>query len=218
MRLLCHLSFSVTLDGYYRNADDETERMATAISKKIERGDRGFSDGYESGTLEYISGQYYIFKEGKRVAGPRPLAQFDPEEVSGSSRTSVHDAIILRLLFSSMTLEPRILQFIQRILKLWGSKKLPYVGWSFPLTYDTANGPLQQRTIWLQSAFADLLDAGFPAVTPYAYFISYNEMRLGGPLLRSDITQGTLPDSGGRIAAAVTRTGLADLLREHANF
>ncbi|KAF7114494.1 hypothetical protein CNMCM5793_008798 [Aspergillus hiratsukae] len=38
-------------------------------------------DGYKSGTLEYISGQYYIFKEGKRVAGPRPLAQFDPKEV-----------------------------------------------------------------------------------------------------------------------------------------
>ncbi|GFG18649.1 hypothetical protein IFM5058_09216 [Aspergillus udagawae] len=38
-------------------------------------------DGYKPGTLEYLSGQYYIFKEGKRVPGPRPLAQFGPKEV-----------------------------------------------------------------------------------------------------------------------------------------
>ncbi|RLL94592.1 hypothetical protein CFD26_104158 [Aspergillus turcosus] len=36
-------------------------------------------EGYKSGTLEYLSGQYYIFKEGKRVAGPRPLSEFDPK-------------------------------------------------------------------------------------------------------------------------------------------
>jgi hypothetical protein len=44
MRLLCHLSFSVTLDDYYRRADDESDTMAAAIGKSIERGDRGFAD------------------------------------------------------------------------------------------------------------------------------------------------------------------------------
>jgi hypothetical protein len=44
MRLLCHLSFSVTLDDYYRWADDESDTMATAIGKSIKRGDRGFAN------------------------------------------------------------------------------------------------------------------------------------------------------------------------------
>jgi hypothetical protein len=44
MRLLCHLSFSVALDDYYRRADDESDMMAAAISKSIERGDRGFTN------------------------------------------------------------------------------------------------------------------------------------------------------------------------------
>ncbi|RHZ46015.1 C-terminal helicase domain-containing protein [Aspergillus thermomutatus] len=44
MRLLCRLSFSVTLDDYYRAADDESDTMAAAIAKSIERGDHGFSD------------------------------------------------------------------------------------------------------------------------------------------------------------------------------
>lgn len=44
MRLLCHLSFSLTLDDYYRRADDESDTMAAAIGKSIERGDRGFAD------------------------------------------------------------------------------------------------------------------------------------------------------------------------------
>lgn len=44
MRLLCRLSFSVTLDDYYRNADDEADTMAAAIALSVERGGRGFSD------------------------------------------------------------------------------------------------------------------------------------------------------------------------------
>lgn len=44
MRLLCHLSFSLTLDDYYRRADDKSDTMAAAIGKSIERGDRGFAD------------------------------------------------------------------------------------------------------------------------------------------------------------------------------
>jgi hypothetical protein len=41
MRLLCHLSFSLTLDDYYRRRDDESDTTAAAICKSIERGDRG---------------------------------------------------------------------------------------------------------------------------------------------------------------------------------
>jgi hypothetical protein len=44
MHLLCHLSFSVALDDYYRRADDESDTMAAVIGKSIERGDRGFAD------------------------------------------------------------------------------------------------------------------------------------------------------------------------------
>lgn len=44
MRLLCHLSFSLTLDDYYCCADDESDMMAAAIGKSIERGDCGFAD------------------------------------------------------------------------------------------------------------------------------------------------------------------------------
>ncbi|GIK06990.1 hypothetical protein Aspvir_002643 [Aspergillus viridinutans] len=42
--LLCHLSFSVMLDDYYRAADDEADTMAAAIAKAVDRGDRCFSD------------------------------------------------------------------------------------------------------------------------------------------------------------------------------
>lgn len=40
-------------------------------------------EGYKSGTLEYISRQYYIFQECERIAGPRvrPLSEFDPKKV-----------------------------------------------------------------------------------------------------------------------------------------
>jgi hypothetical protein len=44
MRLLCHLSFSVTLNDYYRQANDESDTMAAAIGKSIKRGDRGFTN------------------------------------------------------------------------------------------------------------------------------------------------------------------------------
>jgi hypothetical protein len=38
-------------------------------------------EGYRSGTLEYIPGYYYIFKNGEKVAGPRPLEAYDPRKV-----------------------------------------------------------------------------------------------------------------------------------------
>lgn len=38
-------------------------------------------EGYKSGNLEYVPGHYYIYRNGKQEAGPRPLSGFDPEKV-----------------------------------------------------------------------------------------------------------------------------------------
>lgn len=38
-------------------------------------------DGFKSGQLAYVAGHYYIFRNGKKAAGPRPLSGFDPEKV-----------------------------------------------------------------------------------------------------------------------------------------
>lgn len=40
-----------------------------------------------------------------------------------------------------------------------------YVGWSLPVIYETANGPVEQ------AAFANLLGEDYPAVTPCEYFL-----------------------------------------------
>jgi hypothetical protein len=34
-------------------------------------------EGYKTGTLQYIPGQFYIFENGSLVAGPRPLSECD---------------------------------------------------------------------------------------------------------------------------------------------
>lgn len=38
-------------------------------------------EGYKSGTLTWLEGQYYIFRDGRIVAGPRPMSEFDPQKV-----------------------------------------------------------------------------------------------------------------------------------------
>jgi hypothetical protein len=38
-------------------------------------------EAYTSGNLGYIPGHYYVFKDGKEVAGPRPLSEFDPSKL-----------------------------------------------------------------------------------------------------------------------------------------
>lgn len=38
-------------------------------------------EGYKSGQLAYVPAHYYIYKNGKKEAGPRPLSGFDPEKV-----------------------------------------------------------------------------------------------------------------------------------------
>lgn len=96
------------------------------------------------------------------------------------------------------------------------------IGWSFPMAYNTANGlVVLPTTIWLEAAFSDILANDFSPVTSYKFFlfaVSPNIIdRLGGPLLRSLISPGTLPGGRGRMATAITRTGLSGLLREHAN-
>lgn len=46
MRFLCHLSFSLALNKYYRVADEEADTMAAAITKRDNRSDQGFPDFY----------------------------------------------------------------------------------------------------------------------------------------------------------------------------
>lgn len=74
----------------------------------------------------------------------------------------------------------------------------------------------QKKTVWLQAAFADLLDVHSRAVTAYKLF-EFAElsdgMNLGGPLLRSHVVQGRIPDTQARLAVALTRSGLAQQLR-----
>ena len=78
--------------------------------------------------------------------------------------------------------------------------------------YHTANEPVLQKTVWLQATFADLLDVQFRAVTPYKLF-EFPDFsggtNLGGPLLRSLVIQGSLPDTQPRLAVDLTRSGLA---------
>ena len=38
-------------------------------------------EGYKSGDLLWVDDQYYVFAKGKRVAGPRPMSGFDPQQV-----------------------------------------------------------------------------------------------------------------------------------------
>ena len=38
-------------------------------------------DGFKSGQLAYVASHYYIFRNGKKEAGPRPLSGLDPEKV-----------------------------------------------------------------------------------------------------------------------------------------
>jgi hypothetical protein len=38
-------------------------------------------EGYESGSLEYIPWHYYVFKERKKVASPRPMKGYDRFQV-----------------------------------------------------------------------------------------------------------------------------------------
>ena len=38
-------------------------------------------EGFRSGDLEYVPEHYYIFRNGKQEAGPRPLSGFDPKKV-----------------------------------------------------------------------------------------------------------------------------------------
>ena len=74
-----------------------------------------------------------------------------------------------------------------------------------------------RKTVWFQAAFADLLDVQFTAVTPYKLFESTElsgGTNLGGPLLRSLVIQGNLPDTQSLLAVALTRSGLAQQLRD----
>ncbi|GFF86948.1 hypothetical protein IFM61392_00380 [Aspergillus lentulus] len=52
MRFLCHLSFSLALNKYYRVADEEADTMAAAITKRDNRSDQGFPDFYWRTTTE----------------------------------------------------------------------------------------------------------------------------------------------------------------------
>lgn len=38
-------------------------------------------EGYNSGNLTWLDGQYYAFQDGRSVAGPRPMSEFDPQKV-----------------------------------------------------------------------------------------------------------------------------------------
>lgn len=38
-------------------------------------------EGYRSGDLVWLDDQYYVFAEGQKVAGPRPMSGFDPQQV-----------------------------------------------------------------------------------------------------------------------------------------
>ncbi|RHZ64432.1 uncharacterized protein CDV56_105796 [Aspergillus thermomutatus] len=57
MRLLSHLSFSVTLDDYYHNADDEADTMAAAIAKSVDqRGEPHEHHDQQGGALSVVVG------------------------------------------------------------------------------------------------------------------------------------------------------------------
>jgi len=95
-----------------------------------------------------------------------------------------------------------------------------YLGWGFPIWFDTANDPVRFDTLWLDVALADIFADDFPPLTPYQLFlfaVMNQEERLGGPLLRSFVHQGTLPDGRNRIAISSSRTGVVNVLREHAH-
>ena len=38
-------------------------------------------EGYELGDLPWLGGHYYVFTEGRQIAGPWPMLGFDPQEV-----------------------------------------------------------------------------------------------------------------------------------------
>ena len=38
-------------------------------------------EGHKLGDLLWLDGQYYVFVEGRRVAGPRPISDSDPQQV-----------------------------------------------------------------------------------------------------------------------------------------
>ena len=59
-------------------------------------------EGYESGSLEYIPWHYYVFKEGKKVAGPRPMEDYDRfqvlfEEFRGAKLAWIEEVSVLEI-------------------------------------------------------------------------------------------------------------------------
>lgn len=38
-------------------------------------------EGHKLGDLPWLDGQYYVFAEGRRVTGPRPMSDFDSQQV-----------------------------------------------------------------------------------------------------------------------------------------
>jgi hypothetical protein len=86
--------------------------------------------------------------------------------------------------------------------------------------YTTMKGDIYLERITLEAAFSDVLLEDFPPASSFKSFIFVihpddQSQRLGGPILRSLMFQGTLPDNGHRLAVASTRTGLQVELRDH---
>jgi hypothetical protein len=81
--------------------------------------------------------------------------------------------------------------------------------------YTTMKGDIYLERIMLEAAFSDVLLEDFPPVSSFVIHPDDQSQRLGGPILRSLMFQGTLPDNGHRLAVASTRTGLQVELRDH---
>ena len=93
-----------------------------------------------------------------------------------------------------------------------------YDGWVESRIFRTGNGPINLPRIVLEGALATDQPPRAP-ISEYKEFtcgVSRNCPRVGGPMLRSLALQGTLPDGRNRLAVAMTRTSLGNLLRDHA--
>jgi len=94
-----------------------------------------------------------------------------------------------------------------------------YDGWVESRTFRTAKGPVDLPRIILEGALSADQTSQAP-ITEYKQFtcgVLRDCPRIGGPMLRSLALQGTLPDGRNRLAVAMTRTSLGNMLRDHAN-